>query len=291
MRKLILLLLLTSPAFALKTLTSSVAFTDAQGNPIANGYIVFNLSGPANIIAGGEIVPVPPITITLTVNGFVTPGQKIMGNDELQPTGTYYIVKVFNDNNVLVRGPQKWILSGAAPIDLANMVDSSVPDPGLASPVIQNPSQPQTITGQPLILSSSAPFTANGTATFNGTLTLSSALTTGNGGTGQVVNSTFPSTAGAIPTLFGCGTTTTCSNTAQGNTAKLIFGSCPFSSATTCTVASITAFSSSSTYLCTVTEASATGVTLKVANVSASSFTITASGSISDTVNYICAGN
>lgn len=270
------LLMLTVPAFAVKSLTTSVAFTDAQGNPLVSGYIVFNLSGPANLIAGGEIVPVPPITIPLTVNGLVGAGAQIIANDEIQPTGTYYIVKVFNSNNVLVRGPQKWILSGAAPIDLALMVDSSVPDPGLASPVIQNPSQPQTITLQPLTIASSSSFTDNGGASFTGPATF-----TGGG--------TF--NGGSFAVAYFCGITTTCSNTTLGNTARVIFGSCPFSSATTCTVASITAFTSSTAFLCTVTEASATGVTFKVANVSSSSFTITASGSISDTVNYICAGN
>jgi hypothetical protein len=120
---------------------------------------------------------------------------------------------------------------------------------------------------------------------------LTTALPVAQGGTGQAAASTFPSTAGAVPTLFSCGATTTCANTALGNTARLIFGSCPFSAASTCTVASITAFTSSTSYFCWVTEASNSGVTFKVANVSSSSFTITASGSISDTVNYGCAGN
>jgi len=94
-----------------------------------------------------------------------------------------------------------------------------------------------------------------------------------------------------IPSISSCGRTTTCSNTTLGNTARVIFGSCLFSSSTTCTVSRITAFTNSSSFFCTVSDASNTGQTFKVANVSSSSFTITAATSNSDTVNYQCAGN
>lgn len=99
-------------------------------------------------------------------------------------------------------------------------------------------------------------------------------------------------TLGNIPTLVSCGATTTCANTSLGNTAREIFGTCPFSAATTCTIAGIApAYTSSSSYSCVVTDASNTGVTFKAANVSSSSFTITASTSNSDAVNYQCTGN
>lgn len=96
---------------------------------------------------------------------------------------------------------------------------------------------------------------------------------------------------GNIPTLVGCGATTTCANSSLGNTAREIFGSCPFSASTTCTIAGVNPFTSSSSFSCVVTDASNTGVTFKVANVSTSSFTITASTSNSDAVNYQCTGN
>lgn len=98
-------------------------------------------------------------------------------------------------------------------------------------------------------------------------------------------------TLGNIPTLVSCGATTTCANTSLGNTAREVFGTCPFSAATTCTVLGINPFTSSSSFSCVVTDATNTGVTFKAANASSSSFTITASTSNSDVVNYQCTGN
>jgi len=51
------------------------------------------------------------------------------------------------------------------------------------------------------------------------------------------------------------------------------------------------AFTGTTTYFCTVRDATATGETFFVTKNSASQFTITASASSSDTVNFICAGN
>lgn len=162
------LLLLSTPLFALKTLTSSVAFTDAQGNAVANGYVIFQLNAPARFIVGGQIVPVNPIKISLGAGGLVNANQQIAANDELQPTGTYYIVRIFNSNDEQVRGPENWILSGASPIDLALITSVNVPDPGLGNVVLQNPSAAQTITGQSLTLTASAPLTLQGPVTSSG---------------------------------------------------------------------------------------------------------------------------
>lgn len=199
MKRLLLIFLLGTQAFGLKALTSSVAFTDAQGNPMASGYLVFNLSGPANLIAGGQIAPVPPIRINLGVAGTVVPGQSIEANDEMQPTGTFYIVRLFNVNNVVVRGPENWILSGGAPIDLSGMINVLIPDPGLANLVLQNPSASQTITGQSLTLTSSAPLTVQGNLVASGASTLSGSTTLSGNITGSGTNTwsganTFSST-------------------------------------------------------------------------------------------------
>lgn len=91
-----------------------------------------------------------------------------------------------------------------------------------------------------------------------------------------------------------CGTTTTCAATAIPN-AQIIYGSVPLTSGvpSTATITGISpAFSSSSSYVCNVTEASsATGNLLKVVNVDGTSFTITGPATVSDTVNYQCIGN
>lgn len=148
-----------------KTLTTSVAFTDPQGNVLANGVIIFQLNMGAKLITNGEVVNVLKVPFTLTATGMMPGGAIIIANDELMPTGTMYVVTIFNSNGLLVRGPENWILSGTSPIDISTITSVGVPDPGLGSPVLQNPSAPQTITGQPLTLTSSVAFTANGQST------------------------------------------------------------------------------------------------------------------------------
>lgn len=144
-----------------KTLTTSVAFTDPQGNVLANGVIIFQLNMGAKLITNGEVVNVLKVSFTLTSAGLMPGGSTIIANDELMPTGTMYVVTIFNSNGLLVRGPENWILSGASPIDISTITSSSVPDPGLANPIIGNPSAPQVITGQPLTLTSSAALFSN----------------------------------------------------------------------------------------------------------------------------------
>lgn len=124
---------------------------------------------------------------------------------------------------------------------------------------------------------------------------ITSGLIVAQGGTGQTVASTFPSTAVAIPGAMSCGMTSACSNTGQGNTARIVFGSAPLVSASpsTVTITGISpAFTSSTSYVCTVTDATtATNNLLKVVNVSGSSFTITGPNTLTDTINFVCAGN
>lgn len=147
MRRIILILafLWALPASATKTLTSSAAFVDPGGNPVTNGSLIFKLSGPAKLISNGQVVPFLTVTVQLDATGKVSGAPVIIANDELMPTGTYFFVKIYNANGLLVRGPEQWILSGASPIDLAGITNVNVPDPGLGSPVLQNPSGNQTI--------------------------------------------------------------------------------------------------------------------------------------------------
>lgn len=105
---------------------------------------------------------------------------------------------------------------------------------------------------------------------------------------------TWPNASGT-PSLLGaqnCGTTSTCSATNILN-PLLVFGSVPLVSGTpsTATITGISpTFTSSSTYFCTLTNATSQTNTLKAVNVSSSSFTITGPNTVTDTVNYTCVG-
>jgi len=93
---------------------------------------------------------------------------------------------------------------------------------------------------------------------------------------------------GSVSAVQACGTATACSLT-QPSALKAVFGSCTASAATTCTVTALP-FTSTSSYFCFAQDTTtAANNALKLANVSASSFTITTTSS-SDTFNYHCIG-
>ena len=176
-RLLFFILFCSSWLSATKTISSSVAFTDPQGNVLANGSINFQLCCSAKLITNGQVVQGINITVTLTAGGLIPGSTVIIANDEMQPTGTYYIVNIFNSNGAPVRGPENWILAGASPIDLSTITNSLLPDPGLGNPVLQNPSAAQTISGFPLTLTNLGTFNAGITGTGNiGTLNLGSTV-------------------------------------------------------------------------------------------------------------------
>lgn len=90
-----------------------------------------------------------------------------------------------------------------------------------------------------------------------------------------------------------CGTTSTCGHTPNG-ALQVAYGSAPLVSGTpsTVTISGLSpAFTSSSTYNCSLSAASgATTALLSVANVSGSSFTITGPATSTTVINFLCVG-
>lgn len=93
---------------------------------------------------------------------------------------------------------------------------------------------------------------------------------------------------GSLSAVQACGTAQACSLT-QPSALKEVFGSCTAAATTTCTVTALP-FTSPSSYFCFGQDTTtAANNAFKLANVSASSFTITATSS-SDVFNYDCKG-
>ena len=92
-------------------------------------------------------------------------------------------------------------------------------------------------------------------------------------------------------TTYNCGTTVACANTVALKRI-IVYGSAPFSSASPSTI-TLTGlpFTSTTSYVCTVANAtSAAHTAVDVINASASSTVITGPNTITDTMNYVCAG-
>src|SRR6266699_701547 len=101
----------------------------------------------------------------------------------------------------------------------------------------------------------------------------------------------FPNTV-PVYNITNCGTTTTCTpNATLGNSQiKFTYGTCTAAAATTCVVSAMPAFTSTTSYVCNVTDqTTAANNALTITRTSATSITITTSSS-SDTFQYSCVG-
>ena len=125
-----------------KTLQNG-SFQDAVGTVVNGGTIEFVLSHDAMIIAGGQVAPTR-VSATLDATGDMPAAFTILANDELTPSGTFYLTTVFDSNGARVFGPERWVFSGSSPIDLDAMTPTIV-DPAFADPILSNPVANQSI--------------------------------------------------------------------------------------------------------------------------------------------------
>ena len=107
-----------------------------------------------------------------------------------------------------------------------------------------------------------------------------------------IVNHVTGMQQNGTPLGIACGTTSSCAATAAPLT-HVVFGSAPLVSGTpsTVTITGISpAFTSTSSYVCTVSNETTAADGLKWSAVSGSSITITGPNTVTDTVSYICTG-
>lgn len=103
-------------------------FQDAEGNPLASGYITMELctdaqetSGPSQIV-GGLILKIP-----LDNNGNVADTTMVWPNDVLNPPNSCYLVDAFKQNGTRAwKAPQyQMVLSNPSPYDISVWVPSA----------------------------------------------------------------------------------------------------------------------------------------------------------------------
>jgi hypothetical protein len=92
--------------------------------------------------------------------------------------------------------------------------------------------------------------------------------------------------------VFTCGSSTTCSNTPQP-LPRIVLGTVTLSSGSpsTAVVTGMTAWTATSSYVCTVSNMTTQADPVKVSNTSTTSITISGPNTVTDTVSYICVGN
>jgi hypothetical protein len=112
---------------ATKCILSGGGFQDSEGNPLALGYLQFDLSQDCSVSGVGNIASGITIKITLDSNGNVagSPGQAIWGNDVLQPQPNFYRVTGYTAAGQPAWGPNNQQVTGAA-FNLSTWVPNTV---------------------------------------------------------------------------------------------------------------------------------------------------------------------
>lgn len=143
----------------MKTIESTVAFQDPQGNVVASGTLVLQLSQAAEITSGGGQVAPMEVRITLDATGKIPANTSIWANDQLTPSGTTYNAYLKDSSNAQVASFGAWSIAGASPIDLSAMV-STTSGASYPSAVLLNPSSAQTVATQPFTVTGNVTETA-----------------------------------------------------------------------------------------------------------------------------------
>jgi hypothetical protein len=101
------------------------AFQDALGNPLADGYLIFQLSQDAQVSSTQQVVAGYKVTIPLDGSGNAS--GEVWANDLLSPAGTFYNVSAYSAEGQLVWGPNpQQVFSSPSPFNLGTWVPGTV---------------------------------------------------------------------------------------------------------------------------------------------------------------------
>lgn len=91
-------------------------FQDPSGGPLSSGWLTFQLSHDANLSllgspTGSQVTAGTIVTAYLDINGNLRSGFYLWTNDLLTPSGSYYTVKAYNSQGLLVwNSPQTFYI-------------------------------------------------------------------------------------------------------------------------------------------------------------------------------------
>lgn len=96
-------------------------FQDLSGNPIGLGYMTLRLSSDA-VVSGIQISSGIITRASLDASGNISGTVLFWPNDQMVPSNTVYIVKVYNANGELCWQSQQTIPSGTGSFDIGSWV-------------------------------------------------------------------------------------------------------------------------------------------------------------------------
>ena len=102
--------------------TITATFTDPQGNPLANGYLVMQLSHDGQSGTPNQVVSGLKQRVTLNASGQISPAVAIYSNTGLLPANTFYRITVYAaDGTEVIPVSAITIPNSPNPVDLATL--------------------------------------------------------------------------------------------------------------------------------------------------------------------------
>lgn len=80
-------------------------FQNPNGSPVANGYLIFRLNTEGSV--NFTQISSQAIRIPLDSSGNIIGSPTFWPNNDLLPSGTYYVQSVYTANGQLISGPSK----------------------------------------------------------------------------------------------------------------------------------------------------------------------------------------
>ena len=101
------------------------AFTDSEGNPLSNGYLLFTLNQDGIVNTNTKVCSGSTIKVPLNSSGSVaaSPVYSLWPNDVITPSGSFYTVTAYDSNGQLTWGPNSQsVLHAPSPFIISTWV-------------------------------------------------------------------------------------------------------------------------------------------------------------------------
>ena len=105
------------------------AFQNAQGNVLANGYLLFELSQYGIVNTTTKVCAGYKIRVPLNSSGSVasSPAYSLWPNNVLIPSNTFYTLSAYSASGQLVWGPNPVVItSSPSPFDLGTLIPGDI---------------------------------------------------------------------------------------------------------------------------------------------------------------------
>lgn len=97
-------------------------WTNPDGTVVADGRLFLKLSTNITTVGSLKTASTSLVSFQLDSTGSLPSGTSVLANDEIIPSGSYYVAAVLDSGGGLVWNSAKWVISGPSPVNLNNII-------------------------------------------------------------------------------------------------------------------------------------------------------------------------